>query len=55
MEEQSSKVHGVAEWVIAGGRVVVEEGQLKTAKGAGRFVPTPPFSPYVYDRYIPAT
>jgi len=47
---EGMKVHGVAEWVITGGRIVVEEGQVKVAKGAGKFVPTPPFSPYVYDR-----
>ncbi|XP_023341254.1 dihydropyrimidinase 1 [Eurytemora carolleeae] len=47
---EGMEVHGVAEWVLTGGRIVVEEGQLKMAKGAGKFVPTPPFSPYVYDR-----
>ena len=38
------------EWVITGGRVVVEEGHVKVARGAGSYVVTPPFSPYVYDR-----
>lgn len=47
---EGMEVHGIAEWVITGGRVVVEEGQLKMAKGQGKFVPTPPFSPYVYDK-----
>lgn len=47
---EGMEVHGIAEWVISGGRVVVEEGQIKVTKGAGRFVPTPPFSPYVYDK-----
>ena len=44
------EVHGVPEWVITGGRVVVEEGHVKVARGAGSYVVTPPFSPYVYDR-----
>ena len=44
------EVHGVAEWVITGGRVVVEDGDLKVARGKGSYVPPPPFSPYVYDR-----
>jgi len=36
--------------VLTGGRVVVEDGEVKVAKGVGKFVPTPPFSPYVYDK-----
>ena len=47
---EGMEVHGVAEWVITGGRVVVEEEQVKVAKGAGRYIPNLPFSPYVYDR-----
>eukprot|EP00090_Calanus_glacialis_P016337 TRINITY_DN2559_c0_g1_i1.p1 TRINITY_DN2559_c0_g1~~TRINITY_DN2559_c0_g1_i1.p1 ORF type:complete len:572 (-),score=185.38 TRINITY_DN2559_c0_g1_i1:63-1751(-) len=47
---EGMEVHGLAEWVITGGRVVVEDGELKVAKGAGRFVPNLPFSPYVYDQ-----
>eukprot|EP00092_Neocalanus_flemingeri_P019285 GFUD01020890.1.p1 GENE.GFUD01020890.1~~GFUD01020890.1.p1 ORF type:complete len:548 (+),score=188.75 GFUD01020890.1:85-1728(+) len=47
---EGMEVHGVAEWVITGGRVVVEEEQLKVSKGAGKFVPNLPFSPYVYDQ-----
>jgi len=47
---EGMEVHGVAEWVITGGRVVVEDGELKVAKGAGRFVPNLPFSPFVYDK-----
>eukprot|EP00092_Neocalanus_flemingeri_P032815 GFUD01035690.1.p1 GENE.GFUD01035690.1~~GFUD01035690.1.p1 ORF type:complete len:504 (+),score=175.09 GFUD01035690.1:93-1604(+) len=47
---EGMEVHGVAEWVITGGRVVVEEEQLKVTKGAGKFVPNLPFSPYVYDQ-----
>ena len=40
----------MAEWVITGGRVVVEDGELKVGRGKGSYVPTPPFSAYVYDR-----
>jgi len=47
---EGMEVHGVAEWVITGGRVVVEDGDLKVTKGAGRFVPNLPFSPFVYDK-----
>lgn len=47
---EGMEVHGIADYVITGGRVVVDDGELKVARGAGRFVPNPPFSPYVYDR-----
>eukprot|EP00092_Neocalanus_flemingeri_P067454 GFUD01082339.1.p1 GENE.GFUD01082339.1~~GFUD01082339.1.p1 ORF type:complete len:548 (+),score=182.41 GFUD01082339.1:85-1728(+) len=47
---EGMEVHGVAEWVSTGGRVVVEEEQVKVTKGAGKFVPNLPFSPYVYDQ-----
>lgn len=40
---------GGPEYVIANGRVVVDEGKLKAVQGYGQFVPTPPFCPYVYD------
>ena len=47
---EGMEVHGVAEWVITGGRVVVEDGNVRVARGVGKYVPTPPFSAYVYDR-----
>merc|ERR1712176_1365102 len=47
---EGMEVHGIADWVITGGRVVVEDGQVKVTKGAGRFIPTLPFAPYVYDK-----
>lgn len=47
---EGQEVHGIADWVITGGRIVVEEGEVKVTKGSGRFIPNPPFSPYVYDR-----
>jgi len=47
---EGMEVHGLADWVLTGGRIVVEEGELRVAKGAGKFVPNLPFSPYVYDK-----
>ena len=44
------EVHGIADYVITGGRVVVDEGELKVVQGGGQFVPNPPHSPYVYER-----
>ena len=44
------EVHGVAEVVISGGRVVKDEEGLHLMQGSGRFVPTPPNAPYVYSR-----
>ncbi|XP_055327228.1 dihydropyrimidinase-like [Paramacrobiotus metropolitanus] len=44
-------VHGVPRDVITGGRIVVRDGQLlPLQKGTGKFVPTLPYSPYVYSR-----
>jgi len=43
-------VHGVADYVLTGGRIVVDDGQLRVVQGAGKFVPNPPFSAYVYDQ-----
>ena len=47
-------VHGVADFVLTNGRVVVEEGHVKVVQGMGRFIPNPPHSPYVYDRIVAA-
>ena len=44
------EVHGIADYVITGGRVVVDDGELKVVQGGGQFVPNPPHSPYVYER-----
>ena len=41
--------HGGPEYVIANGRVAVDEGQIKAVQGYGQFVPTPVFAPFVYD------
>lgn len=40
--------HGVPLYVITNGRIVVEEGEVHVTQGVGRFIPTPPFSPYVF-------
>ncbi|CAH8496019.1 unnamed protein product [Schistosoma turkestanicum] len=42
--------HGVPVVVIAAGRVVLEDGELRVTQGAGRFVPALPFSPYIFER-----
>ncbi|VDD87719.1 unnamed protein product [Enterobius vermicularis] len=42
------QIHGVCEMTISAGRVVWENGELKVAKGSGRFIPLPPFSPYCF-------
>ena len=47
---QGMEVHGIADFVISGGRVVVDDGELRVVQGMGRFVPNPPHSPYVYER-----
>uniref|UniRef100_A0A2C9K001 dihydropyrimidinase n=1 Tax=Biomphalaria glabrata TaxID=6526 RepID=A0A2C9K001_BIOGL len=43
-------VHGVPEYVITGGSIVMDEGQLKVTQGLGRFVPTPVNSQTVFGR-----
>ncbi len=47
---EGMKVHGIAEYVLTNGRIVVDDGQLKVVRGAGRFIPNPPFSPFIYDQ-----
>lgn len=43
-------VHGVADYVLTNGRVVVDDGQLKVSQGSGRYIKNPAYSPYVYDK-----
>uniref|UniRef100_A0A183TGQ2 dihydropyrimidinase n=3 Tax=Schistocephalus solidus TaxID=70667 RepID=A0A183TGQ2_SCHSO len=45
---EGMRCHGVPLIVITNGHVVLEDDDLKVSQGTGRFVPTPPFSPYVY-------
>ncbi|XP_018019690.1 dihydropyrimidinase isoform X2 [Hyalella azteca] len=47
---EGMEVHGVAEWVVCGGRVVVEDGEVRVVQGSGRYIPTPVYSPTVYAR-----
>ncbi|XP_069994636.1 dihydropyrimidinase-like isoform X6 [Penaeus vannamei] len=47
---EGMEVHGIADYVICHGRVVVEEGELRVQSGMGKFVPTPAFCPHVYGR-----
>ncbi|BFZ16261.1 hypothetical protein BsWGS_19300 [Bradybaena similaris] len=42
--------HGVPEYVITGGSIVMDEGQLKVTQAHGRFVPAAPNSQYVFGR-----
>lgn len=42
--------HGVPIYVIMGGHVVLDEGQLKVTQGLGRFIPMPPLAESVYGR-----
>ncbi|XP_076041163.1 collapsin Response Mediator Protein isoform X3 [Oratosquilla oratoria] len=47
---EGMEVHGIPEYVVCGGRVVVEQGEVKAVAGSGKFVPTPVYSPHVYAR-----
>jgi dihydropyrimidinase len=46
---QGMTCRGGPEYVIANGRVTVDEGQVKAVQGYGSFIPTPAFAPFVYD------
>ena len=41
--------HGVSEYVICGGRVCVDEGQVKVLQGYGNYISKAPFCPFVYE------
>ncbi|CAG0902892.1 unnamed protein product [Darwinula stevensoni] len=45
---QGMECHGMPMYVIARGRIVVDEGELRVCQGSGQYVPTPPMAPYVY-------
>ncbi|XP_066952636.1 dihydropyrimidinase isoform X4 [Macrobrachium rosenbergii] len=47
---EGMEVHGIAEFVVCHGRVVVEEGEVRAISGMGKYVPTPVFNPHVYGR-----
>lgn len=42
-------VHGVSEFVIARGRVCVDDGNLRVAEGHGKFVETPAEPEFIYN------
>lgn len=46
---EGMECRGVAETVVSRGRVVFSQGQLHVTAGAGKFVATPPYAPYVYN------
>lgn len=43
---EGMEVEGINTVTIAGGRIVYKDGDVRTAKGAGRYVNRPPFAPY---------
>lgn len=43
------EIHGAPEYVIVNGRVCVDEFELKAVQGYGKFIPTYPWCPYVYE------
>ncbi|XP_050526848.1 dihydropyrimidinase isoform X2 [Daktulosphaira vitifoliae] len=45
---EGMEVHGVPEYVLVGGRVCLDEGNLKVVQGHGKFIPTPPHADFVY-------
>ena len=40
--------HGVPDYVISNGKVVVDHGRLNVTRGSGRFIRTPPKNDYLY-------
>ena len=47
---EGMKCHGVPEFVIVQGRVVVDEGHLRAMQGLGKFVALAPFAPHVFEK-----
>ncbi len=46
---EGQTVHGVPEFVVCQGKVMIDDGQLRVMQGFGRFEPLAPFCPAVYD------
>ncbi|XP_061380299.1 dihydropyrimidinase isoform X1 [Danaus plexippus] len=51
---EGQRVVGGPQYVIVNGRVCLDDGDLRVAEGYGKFLPTPPNSPYVYGE-VPTT
>lgn len=49
---EGMECHGVPLTTISQGRVVYDKGEVNVVRGSGRFIPTPPFSDYVYKRSL---
>ncbi|EDO46551.1 predicted protein [Nematostella vectensis] len=47
---EGMECHGVPVVTISQGKVVYEGGEFHVVRGSGRFIPTPPFSHYMYSR-----
>lgn len=47
---EGMELHGAADVVICNGSIVVDSGELNVEQGAGRYVPCPPNSVYIYGR-----
>ncbi|TPP62082.1 Dihydropyrimidinase [Fasciola gigantica] len=47
---EGMQCHGVPLFVLTGGRIVLDDGELRVSQGAGRFLPTAPYASHVYDR-----
>ncbi|XP_044008997.1 dihydropyrimidinase isoform X3 [Aphidius gifuensis] len=47
---EGMEVSGTPEYVIVNGRVCLDDSDVKAVHGYGRFVETPIFPPYVYDK-----
>uniref|UniRef100_A0A023G066 dihydropyrimidinase n=1 Tax=Amblyomma parvum TaxID=251391 RepID=A0A023G066_AMBPA len=45
---EGMQVRGGPQYVLSGGHVVLDDGQLKVSQGSGRFVSLPPFSPHTF-------
>eukprot|EP00741_Cyanophora_paradoxa_P022790 tig00021517_g22011.t1 len=48
------EVRGTVEATLSAGRVVFEAGRLAAPRGAGRFLPCPPYPPSLYPEHRPA-
>merc|ERR1719362_1073527 len=47
---EGMNVHGICDYVLTNGRVVVDDGELKVSQGSGRYIKNPAYAPYVYDK-----